>query len=143
MTTRQRIINPRPLLGRWRLARRSPAQAAWAEEDAQFGLTLTLPPLENFASLRRDTSPVSRLVGWIDGAVGAWTHPSDVLMHREDLTAMRALVREWLHAFHGLRGDRLRREVNMLDVGGLPREARRTDRNIAPGCIRVRRRARP
>ena len=143
MTTRQRIVYPRPLIRRPRLSRRSPAQEAWAEEDRQFRLTLPLPPLENFSSLRRDTSPVSRLVGWIDGAVGAWTHPSDVLMHREDLAAMRHLVRRWLRAFHGLRGERLRRGVNLLDAGGLPREARRDDRNIAAGWIRVRRRARP
>jgi hypothetical protein len=99
-------------------------------------LIVPLPPMCEFRSCTR-LSPIAKFQAWVDAQAGEWTHPSDVMIARENLDELLNEQREWLRVRHDLRGERLARAVGYSDLGGGPLSAPR-GRSVAPGWALIR-----
>jgi hypothetical protein len=112
---------------RWRRGGADPFEAE---------LIVPLPPMSEFRSHTR-VSPIAKFQAWVEAQAGEWTHPSDVMVAREDLNELLREERDWIRARHDLRGEKLSRAVSFADMSGGPLAAPR-GRSIVPGWVFIR-----
>ncbi len=117
-------------------ARWTPQRADREVDEATFTTAMPIPPMSAFRS-RSPTSPIALFARWVDVQAGEWIHPGDVIVHHDDLAALRNEVRDWLAACRGVRGERLSRVVNLHDFAGAPRDGGRSN-SVAPGWMLLR-----